>query len=181
MRKRHSLPKLWLMTDERLGDGLLPAIRALPKGSGIIFRHYGLEPTARRALFEAVRTIARRNRHLLLLSGNHHGWGEAGRHGRRAARKSGIHTAPAHSIRERVAAERAGADLLFVSPVFATLSHPGASGLGRIRFGLMIRSAKRPVIALGGMDAKRARSLKTLGIYGWAAISSLARSNSPTS
>jgi thiamine-phosphate pyrophosphorylase len=88
---------------------------------------------------------------------------------------------PVHSVSERVAAERAGADLLFVSPVFATRSHPGVGGLGRVRFGLMIRGAKRPVIALGGMDAKRARELQNFGIYGWAAISSLARSNSPTS
>jgi thiamine-phosphate pyrophosphorylase len=181
MRKRHSLPKIWLMTDERLGDGLLPAIRALPKGSGIIFRHYGLEPTARQALFDAVRIIARRNRHLLLLAGGEHGWGEAGRHGRTQKRTAAIQSAPAHSVQERLAAERAGADLMFVSPIFTTRSHPGAGGLGRVRFGLMIRGAKCPVIALGGMDAKRARSLKPLGIYGWAAISSLARSNWPTS
>ncbi len=177
MRKRHTplLPRLWLMTDERMGDRLLPAINALPKRSGIIFRHYGLEPQARRALYDAVRIIARRNRHLLLLAGGEHGWGEAGRHGRTQKRTATIQSAPVHSVQERLAAERGGADLLFVSPIFATRSHPGAGGLGRVRFGLMIRGAKRPVIALGGMDAKRARSLKILKLYGWAAISSLTR------
>jgi thiamine-phosphate pyrophosphorylase len=177
MRKRHTplLPRLWLMTDERMGDRLLPAIHALPKGSGIIFRHYDLERQTRRALFDAVRIIARRNRHLLLLAGAEHGWGEAGRHGRTQKRTAAIQSAPVHSVQERLAAERGGADLLFVSPIFATRSHPGARGLGRVRFGLMIRGAKCPVIALGGMDAKRARSLKILEPYGWAAISSLTR------
>ncbi len=179
MRKRHSppvsarLPRLWLMTDERMGDGLLPAIHALPKGSGIIFRHYSLERHTRRALFDSVRILARRNRHLLLLAGNERGWREAGRHGRTQHQKSAIQSAPIHSKRERIAAERAGADLLFVSPVFATRSHPGARGLGRVRFGLMIRGTKCRIIALGGMNAKRARGLQDFGIYGWAAISSL--------
>jgi thiamine-phosphate pyrophosphorylase len=64
--------------------------------------------------------------------------------------------------------------LLFVSPVFATRSHRGAKPLGRVRFGLLIRGAKRPVIALGGMDSHRARTLKQMGIYGWAAIDAFA-------
>ena len=60
--------------------------------------------------------------------------------------------------------------MLFVSPVFATRSHPGARALGRARLGLMIRNLPVPVIALGGMDARRAAGLQPLGIYGWAAI-----------
>jgi thiamine-phosphate pyrophosphorylase len=69
-----------------------------------------------------------------------------------------------------VAAIRAGADALFVSPVFATRSHPGAPALGRARLGLLIRGLRIPVIALGGMDRRRAASLRALGVHGWAAI-----------
>ena len=165
MLKRHSrqLPRLWLMTDERMGDALIPAIGRLPRGSGIIFRHYGLPPAARSALFGRIRCIAHARR-LTLLSGG--GGREHGRH-------FGALTAPVHSLRERIAAERSGARLIFVSPVFPTASHPGARALGRVRFGLLIRGSKIPVIALGGMTRKRARSLSALGIYGWAAISSL--------
>ena len=86
------------------------------------------------------------------------------------AREAGIVTYPVHSRRQAIAAIRAGADALFVSPVFATRSHPGARALGRARLGLMIRGLNRPIIALGGMDARRARSLRQLGIHGWAAI-----------
>ncbi|RYD48780.1 MAG: thiamine phosphate synthase, partial [Sphingomonadales bacterium] len=43
MRCRHPLiPKLWLMTDERMGDDLWDALKRLPRGSGVIFRHYGV-------------------------------------------------------------------------------------------------------------------------------------------
>lgn len=69
---------------------------------------------------------------------------------------------------ELIAAERAGADLILLSPVFATRSHPGAPVLGPVRFGLLARQARTPIVALGGMTAKRARALPDA--YGWAAI-----------
>ena len=46
----------------------------------------------------------------------------------------------------------------------------GARALGRVRLGLLIRGLPVPVIALGGMDARRAGGLQALGVYGWAAI-----------
>lgn len=151
------------MTDERMGHDMLPAIMALPKGSGLIFRHYSLAPAERACLYRKVRSIAR-TRRLTLLAG-----GPGGAHGRHF----GAVTAPVHSMRERIAAERNGAQLIFVSPVFPTASHPGARALGRSRFGLLIRGSRVPVVALGGMTRKRARSLSAFKIYGWAAISSL--------
>ena len=63
------LPRRWMMTDERMGDGLPAALDRLPAGSGIVFRHYSLAPADRRALFEMVRDAARRRDQLLLLAG----------------------------------------------------------------------------------------------------------------
>jgi thiamine-phosphate pyrophosphorylase len=174
MRRRYpsKLPTRWLMTDERMGDALLPSISALPPGSGIIFRHYSLAPKARRALFDAVKRLARKRSLMLILAGSpklamH--WGADGSHGRHR----GALTAPVHSIPERIAAERHGAQLLFVSPVFPTRSHPSAATLGRAKLGLIVRGAHRPVIALGGMTERRTKSLCVLGIYGWAGIDAL--------
>ncbi|MDF7777921.1 thiamine phosphate synthase, partial [Sphingomonas sp. AOB5] len=81
----------------------------------------------------------------------------------------GLTMASAHSRREAIAAIRRGADALFVSPVFATRSHPGAPALGRVRFGLMVQGLGVPVIALGGMNARRMRGLPA---HGYAAIDS---------
>jgi thiamine-phosphate pyrophosphorylase len=167
---------LWLMTDERMGDRLIPAIRRLPKGSGIVFRHYGLPSGDRRALFERVKRIARARRLVLLLGGSaqeSRRYRADGHHQRSARGCSRIHSIAVHSLKERKMAERRGADLIFVSPVFPTRSHPGAVALGVIKFGQLVRDAALPVIALGGMTRKRAQSLRSFGIYGWAAISSL--------
>ncbi|MBB4099697.1 thiamine phosphate synthase [Sphingomonas kyeonggiensis] len=155
------------MTDERMGDALWDALEHLPPGGGVVFRHYGLPPAERRALFARVLKVARRRRLVMIRAGNEPMRGEAGVHG---GRGRGLRTAPAHDRREAMAAIRAGADALFVSPAFPTRSHPGATALGRSRFGLLVRGLDVPVIALGGMDARRARSLGRLGIHGWAAI-----------
>lgn len=171
MRARHPLPTLWLMTDERQGERLWRALDALPRGAGIVFRHYRLKPADRHRLFLRVRAIARRRELVLLLAGSAllaRAWGADGSHGPR--RGHGLHSAPAHNLAEIRRAERAGAHLLFVSPLHATRSHPGAKPLGRVRFGLLAKAARRPVIALGGMDAAKARGIAGLGAYGWAAI-----------
>ncbi|MGH6781128.1 MAG: thiamine phosphate synthase, partial [Sphingomonadaceae bacterium] len=142
---------------------------------GIIFRHYDVPE--RRALYEKVRRIARARRLVLLLAGPPAlaiGWKADGAHGRSPHRRSPrplLRTAPAHDARELVAAR--GMDAVFLSPVFATRSHPGSPTLGPVRFGLLARTSKLPVIALGGMDARRAQRLKPLGATGWAAIDGL--------
>jgi thiamine-phosphate pyrophosphorylase len=154
------------MTDERLGDGLWAALRRLPRGSGVVFRHYATPAAERRALFRRVVRVARARGLVVVRAGVGAGVGEDGVHG--GARGRGLRTAPAHDRREAVAAVRRGAKVLFVSPVFATRSHPGATVLGecearRIAQGLPVVS-----IALGGMDARRFRRLT--GFDGWAAI-----------
>ena len=164
MARRHPLPRLWLITDERQGDGLWTALERLPPGAGILFRHYGLPAPARRAAFEAVKRIARGRRLVLIVAGRPLPGGN-GVHNRRGA---GIRTASAHNLRELRSAERAGADLVFLSPVHATRSHPGARPLGPRRFALIAHQARVPVIALGGMNAERFRTLG--GAYGWAGI-----------
>ncbi len=167
MRRRQPLPRLWLMTDERQGDALWAALERLPRGAGVVFRHYGLPRPERRALFERVRRLCRRRRLVLLAAGEKLGQADGG-HRLKQRRAPGLRTAPAHGLAEIRAAERAGAALVFLSPVFPTRSHPGARTLGRVRFGLIARQADVPVIALGGMDESRARTLP--GAYGWAAI-----------
>lgn len=168
MQARH-LPRHWLMTDERLGDGLWDALARLPRGSGVVFRHYATPPAERRRLFAAVARIARRRGLVLVRAGAQAMPLEGGVHNR-GGPSGGIRTFAVHRRRDIVRARRAGADLIFASPVFATRSHPGARGLGPVRLGLMIRDAGLPVVALGGMDVRQARRLRALKLYGWAAI-----------
>lgn len=177
MTLRQPLPRLWLMTDERVDDALWPALAALPRGSGVVFRHHATPAPQRRMLFDRVRGIAGRRNLMLILAGSLQqaiAWRADGVHGRHVVGSSRlIRTAPAHDRRELIAAARAGADLIFLSPVFATRSHPGAPALGPIRFGLAIGPRRTRIIALGGMTRGRFRRVAALGAYGWAAIDAL--------
>lgn len=176
MMPRHPRPTLWLMTDERQGDGLWAALARLPRGAGVVFRHHRTPAAARRALFERVRRVTRRRGLLLILAGppgQAIGWKADGAHGRAGHRRAArplVRTASAHNARE-IAATRA--DFVFVSPVFPTRSHPGAAALGPLRFGLLARNARLPLVALGGMTRPRARRMARLGSHGWAAIDAL--------
>jgi thiamine-phosphate pyrophosphorylase len=172
MHRRQPLPRLWLMTDERQKERLWRALERLPRGSGVIFRHY--DAPDRRNIFARVRRLARRRGLVLLLAGSPElarDWGADGSHGRKFKGSTPIRTAPAHDLAEIRRAERSGAELLFLSPVFATRSHPAAKPLGPARFALLSRQTRLPVIALGGMNRRRARGLA--GAYGWAAIDAL--------
>src|SRR5689334_929118 len=96
MPARQPLPRLWLMTDERLGERLPDAIARLPNGAGIVFRHYSLAEAARRALFDRVRQTAPGP---VLLAGPVElalAWGADGSHGRHR----GAISAPVHDLQE---------------------------------------------------------------------------------
>ena len=160
------------MTDERIGDPC-DALRRVPPGSGVIFRHYATAPRERRVLFERVRRIARKRRLVLVLAGGPRmaaAWRADGAHGLsphvRASRPM-IRTAPVHHARDLATAR---AHAILASPVFATRSHPGGRTLGAVRFGMLARGAGMPVLALGGMNARRFRHVVPLGAYGWAGI-----------
>lgn len=181
MPRRHpplpqGLPRLWLMTDERIAD-VAAAVARLPKGSGVVFRHHATEAGVRRALFDRIKRIARARRLVLILAAapaTARAWGADGAHHRSALKSRGLRTVAVHDRRELQAARRAGADLIFVSPVFATRSHEGVRTLGSVRLGLMIGSANTRAIALGGMNARNFKRLRSLGLHGWAAIDALA-------
>lgn len=168
MPARQPLPRLWLITDERQGDGLSDAVARLPEDAGLVFRHYSLAEADRRALFDRVRSA---HTGLLLLAGpadQAMAWGADGSHGR--GRGEGLRSAPAHDFGEIRAAERAGAAFVLLSPVYATRSHPDARTLGLAKFAWLARRTSLPVIALGGMNETRGRRLASFGAYGWAGI-----------
>jgi thiamine-phosphate pyrophosphorylase len=176
VKRRHRLPLVWLVSDARNDDRLEAILRRLPRGSGLIFRHYHLDPEARRGRFDALAILARTRGHLVVLAGSAREarrWGASGCYCSPEAgssrRSQGllIRLITAHCLREIGMANRARADAILLSPVFPTRSHPGASPLGAVRFRLLARHSRVPVIALGGMNRHRAR---VLGHKNWAAI-----------
>ena len=173
MRSRQSIPRLWLMTDPRL-DNVEGAVARLPRGSGVVVRHYDLPGVERRRLFLRIVAIARRRGHVVLLAAPPlvaRAWGAHGAHHRSALRSCGLRSVAVHNPGELELAKRVGADIVFVSPVFATRSHPGMRPLGSIRAARMITQARgQHPVALGGMTRTTFKRLRSTRVHGWAAI-----------
>ncbi|WP_073133233.1 thiamine phosphate synthase [Muricoccus roseus] len=176
------LPRLWLLSDTRRLPDPRPVAASLPPGSAVLARD--LDP----ALLPSLAALARRRRLVLMVAGDGraalaHG---AGLHlpDRRPAkgllplllaRRSGrrvLLSVAAHGRAGLARARRLGADLVLLSPVFPTASHPGAPALGPLRWAALARRAGRPVIALGGVTPKSSRRLPPVA-WGWAAIGAL--------
>ncbi len=162
----HPITPLWLFTDDRLADPEA-AIRAMaahrPGLFGVVLR--ARTDTARRQLGTRLAPLCRRARIPLLVAGDvrlTHTL-RAGLHlpaGRHSGRLRPV-SASAHNAIELREAARAGARLVFLSPVFPTASHPGARALGPVRASRLARTAPPgvQVLALGGIDGRTARAL----------------------
>lgn len=177
MRQNQPLPDLWLLSDERNDHVLEPALRRLPAGSGFVYRHYHLDDADRIARYRSLRRVCRSMGHAVVLADSAQTareWRADGIYGAARAlyptRQGLLTIATAHDLQEIAFANRANADAVMLSPVFATNTHPGATCLGPRRFRMIAAHAQMPVIALGGMNVERA---KELNWSRWAAIDGL--------
>lgn len=166
---------LVLMTDDRNADWA-GAARRLPRGSVVVVR--ARTTKARLKLAEELLGLA-----TLLIADDPalaEDIGAAGLHLPQRRMREALHwrarhpdwiiTASAHDMRAFLHTQ--GLDALFLSPVFATASHPGAPALSPVRAGLMAAQAGVPVYALGGVTGRNAARLPP-GFSGIAAIGSL--------
>jgi thiamine-phosphate pyrophosphorylase len=169
--RQQSWPRIWLMTDERMGDRLWKAVDRLPNGTGIVFRHYSLPADRRYELAARMAGTAKKRGLTLAIAGD---VGLAKRAGAQLVHNPARDAAglawsrSVHTLEEAETAK--GAALVFVSPVYATRSHPGQEPLGPSLAAKIARAASAPAIALGGMDAQKFAQLERKGFYGWAGI-----------
>ena len=77
-----------------------------------------------------------------------------------------------HTVADIRQAEKISADIILLSPVKETTSHPGVKGIGWLAFADLISDIKIPVYALGGMNKNDIPKAVKLGAQGVAAISS---------
>jgi thiamine-phosphate pyrophosphorylase len=176
------IPPVWLLTDAaRLLDPL-PAVARLPCGlAGVVFRHD--DAPGRAALGRQLALLCRQRRLVLVVAGDARlaaslGAGVHLRAGRwpGPVRTRRLVTSSAHDGRELRRARLAGADACFLSPVFATASHPGGAALGVARWTRLSMRASRQgivVLALGGIDGQSVRRLPPRACAGVGAIGAL--------
>jgi thiamine-phosphate pyrophosphorylase len=186
---KRKLPGIVVMTDAARAPDPTEALTRAPRGAAVIYRAYNIRPG--RTELARLGKLARRKGGRLLVAGDLLAGASPGVGGlhlpehvvrqsteRRFARRPKpefLITAAAHSESAVIAAARAGADAVFISPVFATQSHPGAGPLGVVRFAQLATKARAcglVVYALGGMTSEAARRrLSGIGIAGIAGIS----------
>lgn len=164
-----------LFTDDREADWI-GAARALPAGALVVVRARDSEKRA--VLAERLAGIAP-----LLIAGDaalavrvraaglHLPEARMGEAVAWRARHPGwIITAAAHSLGAVLRAR--AVDAVFLSPIFATASHPGAAALSPVRAAFIAAAAPVPVYGLGGITARNAKRLAP-SFSGIAAIGSL--------
>ena len=181
-----ALPAVVLMTDDTREVDWLAAVAALPPASAVIVRHR--DAAARERLARALRPLCLARRIALLIADDPALAQRVGAGGvhlpeRHIARAPGVKalnrrwlvTCAAHSaaaVRRSLAVR---ADAVFVSPVFATASHPERRALGVTRFAALARESTA-AYALGGVDMKTIRRLQAHRIVGIGLIGGWLRS-----
>ncbi len=168
--KHPVLPWLWFFTGEERGidvRSVIAAVERLPRGAGVIFRDYRMADRA--SLARALAHLCHRKHLIFLVAGDPtlaRIVGADGIHIPRWAvpRRGGarIVTLSVHGARDARRGQTAGADLLIVSPAFATPTHPEAVPLGPVRLGLLAKTLPAPAAALGGITERNARRLRGL-------------------
>jgi thiamine-phosphate pyrophosphorylase len=182
--RRRAAPLYAFMTDALRTPDPARDLRRLAPGTLVIFRHY--DAPDRAALGRRLAALARRRGLVFVVAGD-----------RRLAwrlRADGLHlpdgmvrrrghfapttdpwpvSAAAHDGPGLRRALRAGADLILLSPVFPTASHPGRPALGPRRLAALCRRAAVPVLALGGVTQAVQRRVLAAGAAGIAGIGAL--------
>lgn len=174
--------RLVLVTDDRRLPDPLAAAARLPPGSLVILRCRDTD--RRRILGLALRRLCRLRRLALLIAGDFDLALSlsAGLHLPEAMlrhpcprlrlwhRRGRPLTAAAHGRNALVAARRLGVDAALLAPVFATASHPGQPVLGPLLFRRLLRTARLPVYALGGITGRTVNRLRGSRAAGVAAV-----------
>ena len=181
-----ALPAIVLMTDDQRAVDWLAAVAALPRSSAVIVRHR--DGAQRERLARQLRPLCRARGVALLVADDAAlavRVGADGVHlperyvaklpGVRARNKRWLITCAAHNAAAVRRSRALRADAVFVSPVFATASHPERAGLGVVRFAALTAERAR-IYALGGVDTKTIRRLSAHRIVGIGLIGGWARS-----
>lgn len=185
-RAQCRFPIVWVVTDAKRMPNPERVVSSLPRGTGVILRHYGAAKRA--SLARRLAGLCRKRGLSFLVGGDWrlaarvnadgvHLGDDAARAGLaaggrlwRRGKASRLLTVSAHGARGLRRGKDLGASAALLGPVFKTASHPGRATLGALRLAAMIRAARLPVLALGGITTANIKKLHASGIAGIAGI-----------
>lgn len=186
--KARPIAQLFYLTDSERGADPIAMAKLLPRGTGLILRHYD-HPDKERLAF-TLGKICKRRRLQLLIAGDVRLAVRAHADGvhvpdynlwqipriRSKLRRGMIITAATHSLRRVRMAGEMNADAAMISPVFVTKSNNFKRSLGVLQLRLICRRSPLPLMALGGINARNFRHLRNIGLHGIGAIGALEKS-----
>ena len=180
--RRRAPMSLGFLTDHTRVTHSDVILRALPPGSAVIFRDYA-DPK-RRARAHKMASLCRRYGLLFYVGADLSLAYETRADGLHAPSWMAHHLTqkPAslklsiacHNEQDFHAAARLQAESVFLSPVFATKSHPGSAYLEVDAFLRLAAKSPAPVLALGGVSLFNAGRLKNAKVVGFGAIGAFA-------
>ena len=172
-----AIPSLYFFTDPARTPDPVAVARRLPRGTAVVYRHFGARDRA-----DVARRLAAecRSRGLVLLIGADAELAET-------CSAEGVHwperlmpserggafrivTAAAHDAKAVARANAARLDACVLSPVFPSASASAQGELGVFSASQIARASAIPVIALGGVTATNATRLSGRGFAGVAAV-----------
>lgn len=177
---RPGIPSLFFFTDPVRTPDPVAVAGTLPRGTAVVYRHFGASDRHRVA--RRLMTLCR-SRGLKLLIGADGELAETcGADGvhwpepllpRERGSEFCLVTGAAHSADAMTRASAARLDACTLSPVFESRSASADAGLGLFRASQLARACAIPVIALGGVNAGNATRLIGRGFAGVAAVDAL--------
>jgi thiamine-phosphate pyrophosphorylase len=172
------IPSLFFFTDPERTPDPVESAKRLPRGTAVVYRHFGAPGRTRVA--RELAGVSRSRGLVLLIAADPalaYSVGADGVHWPETRLEprsfSGLITASAHSASAVAKAHAAGADACVLSPVLPTRSSANRKPLGLFHASQIARAASLPVIALGGVNAHNARDLVGRGFAGLAAVDAL--------
>jgi hypothetical protein len=172
-RRACPLPRVLVLTDTARAYDLERQKETWQAGVAFIERTFGREPSLGDSGDPnfALATCTPRQARKACLDGIH--WPQKRlRYRKRSATKDLIETASAHNGFEIAKAARAGITYILVSTGFDSQSPSARRALGPRRLAILARRfAHCTLFALGGINARNSRALRTTGIYGIALVS----------
>jgi len=166
------LPSLFALTDPNRAPDLTVLVHALPKGSGLIYRHFG---TADRYQTASHLSNIAKKRHLKLLIGNDpklamkvdadgvH-WSEVRlREAKYWQNRFALMTCAAHSRRAISCIEATVIDAALISAIFPSNSPSAGSPLGVETFRQLCTQSAIPLYALGGVNTQNMDKVSGFG------------------
>jgi thiamine-phosphate pyrophosphorylase len=176
-----ALPALFALTDPDRTPDVVGFARGLPEGAGLILRHFG-QPAPRMASMDLA-TVASERKLVYLIGADPDLAAVVGAKGvhwpermpdeaasYRRHQPERMMTIAAHGPEGLAKAKEAGADAVFLGPVFESASPSAREPLGVAQFAELVASTDLPVYALGGVTAETAKELTGTGACGIAGI-----------